>query len=109
VPDPITLGLLAVAGVGGVVAARSTDGGGGDDTAEADQSGGSDGGSDGGAAPVTLSYSTEFWRPVVVRLCGDQPAEFHMAWIQVESNGNPAAVGSIHATDSRRSSNPSAR
>jgi len=99
VPDPFTIAVLGVAGVGGIWATRgadeqrdpSPDDGGG--TPDVSQDGG-----DGKLPPMT--YSVEQWRSFIVDQAGqaNQYVEFHAAWIAVESGGNPAAVGSIHAT-----------
>lgn len=87
-PDPITLALLLTAGVGGSAAWAA----GRREQLPVDQL------ADGG--PVTLTPGVEHWRSLVIELAGaaGQPPEFHMAWIARESGGNPAAVGSIHAT-----------
>jgi hypothetical protein len=107
VPDPITIALLATAGVGGAAAWRSS----------ADEHEAPDG-PDGTDIPATddqvlgtfvpaddldgrtMTYAVELWRPYVVELATsrEQPVVFHMAWIARESGGNPGAVGSIHAS-----------
>ena len=55
-------------------------------------------------APVqsgpTPAYTTESWRPILIPLCvkAGIPIEFMMKWLQVESGGDPCAVGNPFAS-----------